>query len=79
MPGEVPDSSDPFSRFWGMLENMLEEISFPKALTSAPVSALTDVPKLHLDGPVGVAGKREKLKRREKERTHGRLRVIDYT
>lgn len=38
LPGAVPDSGDPFSRFWGMLENMLEEISFPKALTTLPIS-----------------------------------------
>lgn len=37
LPGAVPDSDDPFSRFWGMLENMLEEISFPKALTTMPI------------------------------------------
>ncbi|KAL1409618.1 hypothetical protein Q8F55_003613 [Vanrija albida] len=34
-PGHVPDTADPFSRFWGMLENMLEEISIPRALTTA--------------------------------------------
>ncbi|RSH84583.1 uncharacterized protein EHS24_006106 [Apiotrichum porosum] len=42
LPGAIPESSDPFSRFWGMLENMLEEISMPKALTTAPL----DVPPL---------------------------------
>ena len=68
LPGEVPDSSDPFSRFWGMLENMLEEISFPKALTAAPVSALTDIPELGPDSPTRPELRRERSKRRDKQR-----------
>lgn len=39
LPGAVPDTADPFSRFWGMLENMLEDISFPKALATAQLDA----------------------------------------
>lgn len=42
LPGANPEPTDPFSRFWGMLENMLEEISMPTALTTAPL----DIPPL---------------------------------
>ncbi|OCF33201.1 hypothetical protein I316_05246 [Kwoniella heveanensis BCC8398] len=37
--GPPPDASkmDPFSRFWGMLENMLEEVSNPVVFASAPM------------------------------------------
>ncbi|GMK58235.1 hypothetical protein CspeluHIS016_0502670 [Cutaneotrichosporon spelunceum] len=38
LPGAIPDTGDPFARFWGMLENMMEEISFPRALTTAVTS-----------------------------------------
>ncbi|BEJ05772.1 hypothetical protein CcaverHIS641_0302940 [Cutaneotrichosporon cavernicola] len=40
LPGAVPDTGDPFARFWGMLENMMEEISFPRALTTAVTSPI---------------------------------------
>ncbi|KLT40743.1 hypothetical protein CC85DRAFT_287149 [Cutaneotrichosporon oleaginosum] len=39
LPGAIPDTGDPFARFWGMLENMMEEISIPRALTTAVTSA----------------------------------------
>ena len=35
--GMVPDTMDPFSRFWGMLDNMLVDISNPVAFASAPI------------------------------------------
>lgn len=69
LPGEVPDSSDPFSRFWGMLENMLEEISFPKALTAAPVSALTAIPELGPDSPTRPETKKDRQKRKDKQKS----------
>ena len=33
----VHDTSDPFSRFWGMLENMLDKVSNPVAFTTLPL------------------------------------------
>ena len=42
--GAIPDTLDPFSRFWGMLENMLDDISNPVAFASAPLG-------IHADGP----------------------------
>ncbi|KAK1926329.1 hypothetical protein DB88DRAFT_481460 [Papiliotrema laurentii] len=39
--GVVPDTLDPFSRFWGMLENMLDDISNPVAFASAPLGINT--------------------------------------
>ncbi|ORX34547.1 hypothetical protein BD324DRAFT_636344 [Kockovaella imperatae] len=35
--GAVPDTMDPFSRFWGMLDNMLDNISNPVAFATAAV------------------------------------------
>lgn len=37
--GAIPDTTDPFSRFWGMLDNMLDDISNPVAFASAPIEA----------------------------------------
>ncbi|KAK6905016.1 hypothetical protein I203_105835 [Kwoniella mangroviensis CBS 8507] len=37
--GSPPETLDPFSRFWGMLENMLEEVSGPVMFATAPVDA----------------------------------------
>ncbi|WRT63468.1 uncharacterized protein IL334_000373 [Kwoniella shivajii] len=43
--GSPPDSLDPFSRFWGMLENMIEEVSGPVMFATAPVNQPTvDIP-----------------------------------
>jgi hypothetical protein len=46
--GAIPDTLDPFSRFWGMLENMLDDISNPVAFASAPLG-------IHADGPVPLS------------------------
>lgn len=73
LPGEVPDSSDPFSRFWGMLENMLEEISFPKALAAAPLSALTDIPELGPDSPTRPEMRRDRSRRKDKQKSRRKL------
>ncbi|WWC85623.1 uncharacterized protein L201_000488 [Kwoniella dendrophila CBS 6074] len=36
--GSPPETLDPFSRFWGMLENMIEEVSGPVMFATAPVN-----------------------------------------
>lgn len=64
LPGAVPDNADPFSRFWGMLENMLEEISLPKALTAMDVAA----PSIPVR-PVKVPKDRVRLKSKGKGTT----------
>jgi hypothetical protein len=34
---DTANASDPFNRFWGMLENMLDEVSNPVKFASAPL------------------------------------------
>ena len=43
---DQPDSADPFARFWGVLETMLDDITNPVAFTSVPLGnqADADVP-----------------------------------
>ena len=43
--GAIPDTLDPFSRFWGMLENMLDDISNPVAFASAPLGIPSVLPE----------------------------------
>jgi hypothetical protein len=57
--GAVPDTLDPFSRFWGKLDNMLDDISNPVAFATAP-----------MDSPGAVRGENEiEGARRERKRT----------
>ncbi|RSH90534.1 hypothetical protein EHS25_001139 [Saitozyma podzolica] len=66
--GAVPDTLDPFSRFWGMLENMLDDISNPVAFASAPVSIpLSSVDEV-LQRARGKTRKKEKDRDREKDK-----------
>lgn len=39
--GAIPDGADPFSRFWGKLDNMLDDISNPVAFATASMNAPT--------------------------------------
>jgi hypothetical protein len=61
--GAIPDTLDPFSRFWGKLDNMLDDISNPVAFATAS-----------MDAPTGGAdgGGREDGDRRERRRTSDR-------
>ncbi|ORY32007.1 hypothetical protein BCR39DRAFT_587264 [Naematelia encephala] len=67
--GAQPDSLDPFSRFWGALNNMLDEVSNPVAFATAAV-----------DGPsvsqVVDRASRDKVERRQsgKKRDKGKER-----
>ncbi|WWD22258.1 hypothetical protein CI109_106749 [Kwoniella shandongensis] len=56
--GAAPDTLDPFSRFWGMLENMLEDISNPVVFASAPLD-VSPPPSL----PNNAEGKKGKVKK----------------
>jgi hypothetical protein len=61
--GAIPDTLDPFSRFWGKLDNMLDDISNPVAFATAS-----------MDGPTGTADgeEREDGDKRERRRTSDR-------
>jgi hypothetical protein len=63
--GAIPDTLDPFSRFWGKLDNMLDDISNPVAFATAS-----------MDGPAGTADgeEREDGDKRERRRTSDRKR-----
>jgi len=75
--GVIPDTLDPFSRFWGKLDNMLDDISNPVAFATAS-----------MDDPSGGAegegreegGKRERRRtsdrKRDKEKGKGRGALI---
>nr|XP_019048530.1 hypothetical protein I302_02302 [Kwoniella bestiolae CBS 10118]OCF27460.1 hypothetical protein I302_02302 [Kwoniella bestiolae CBS 10118] len=56
--GSPPETLDPFSRFWGMLENMIEEVSGPVMFATAPV----DAPPPTSD-PTSTTKKEDKLSR----------------
>ena len=60
--GTIPDTLDPFSRFWGMLDNMLDDISNPVAFASAPLGLEPEVQGL------GIGGKKDKDRIKGKER-----------
>ncbi|WVO23425.1 uncharacterized protein IAS62_004778 [Cryptococcus decagattii] len=63
--GAPPDITDPFSRFWAMLDNMLEDISNPIAFASAPLDTLgpaTPQPKKPQEKRSNKGGKEEKRK-----------------
>ena len=62
--GAIPDTLDPFSRFWGKLDNMLDDISNPVAFATASI----DVPTGELEG--GIRG--EEGEKRERRRTSDR-------
>jgi hypothetical protein len=64
----VPDTLDPFSRFWGMLENMLDDISNPVAFASAPVSIPSPSVDEVLQRARGKTRKKEKDRDREKDK-----------
>lgn len=75
LPGAIPDTSDAFGRFWGMLENMMEEISFPKALTTAHAQGLSSPTQIgghdrkgSQDAGKGTEKGKGKGKERERER-----------
>jgi hypothetical protein len=61
-----PDTTDPFARFWGVLETMLDDISNPVAFTSVPLGVGTD-PESSQQRPPAIprprkASKRDKTK-----------------
>ncbi|RXK38509.1 hypothetical protein M231_04275 [Tremella mesenterica] len=58
----VPDSSDPFLRFWGMLENALTEVSKPVAFASMPL----DVPRV--PRPAGYKERKKSIRKKGKEK-----------
>ncbi|EIW65729.1 hypothetical protein TREMEDRAFT_66106 [Tremella mesenterica DSM 1558] len=58
----IPDSSDPFLRFWGMLENALTEVSKPVAFASMPL----DVPRV--PRPAGYRERKKSIKKKGKEK-----------
>ncbi|GFZ43726.1 hypothetical protein JCM24511_01446 [Saitozyma sp. JCM 24511] len=66
--GAVPDTLDPFSRFWGMLENMLDDISNPVAFASAPVSIPLSTVDEVLQRARGKTRKKEKDRERDKDK-----------
>ncbi|WVQ93885.1 hypothetical protein IAU59_000963 [Kwoniella sp. CBS 9459] len=75
--GPSPDASkmDPFSRFWGMLENMLEEVSNPVVFASAPMGPDVPPPQSSSKARGSDDKKREKKERRRtqgKERSSGK-------
>jgi hypothetical protein len=65
--GAVPDTLDPFSRFWGMLENMLDDISNPVAFASAPLGIPHDVPAVPEPLSKQSPAEREKQKTRSRK------------
>jgi hypothetical protein len=71
--GAIPDTLDPFSRFWGKLDNMLDDISNPVAFATASMGA----------GPAGAeltqgAGDGEgEGEKRERRRTSERRKTKD--
>lgn len=73
--GAIPDTLDPFSRFWGMLENMLDDISNPVAFASAPLGIDANVPGPR-DGPSALLADRRdvRAKDRSSKREKGKLR-----
>ncbi|OXG23014.1 hypothetical protein J008_01981 [Cryptococcus neoformans] len=63
--GAPPDITDPFNRFWAMLDNMLEDISNPIAFASAPLDTLssaTPQPKKPQEKGNSKSGKEKKRK-----------------
>ncbi|KAK8845310.1 hypothetical protein IAR55_006023 [Kwoniella newhampshirensis] len=72
--GAVPETLDPFSRFWGMLDNMLEDISNPVVFASAPLDV--EVPTtIGAGGKVRMKKDKSKGKKKEKEKDRDRERV----
>jgi hypothetical protein len=76
--GAIPDTLDPFSRFWGKLDNMLDDISNPVAFATASM----DVPATagHERGGGEEGDKRERRRtsdrKRDKEKEKGRGTLI---
>jgi hypothetical protein len=69
LPGAIPDTGDPFARFWGMLENMMEEISIPRALTTAVTSAKADGKEKEKEKEGREKGKKDKKdKKKDKDK-----------
>lgn len=67
--GGNPDTTDPFSRFWGMLENMLDEVSNPVKFASAPLDDLALGVGVGKGDGDGVAVRRKsKSKGKDKDR-----------
>ncbi|WVF66264.1 hypothetical protein IAT40_001004 [Kwoniella sp. CBS 6097] len=64
--GPPPDASkmDPFSRFWGMLENMLEEVSNPVVFASAPMGTNIPVPQSQSQSKMADGKKKDKERKR---------------
>ncbi|WVR03327.1 hypothetical protein IAU60_000318 [Kwoniella sp. DSM 27419] len=71
--GPPPDlgNLDPFSRFWGMLENMLEEVSNPVVFASAPMEATAAGSSVTRDGQADDTVKGKNRKKRETAKNHG--------
>jgi hypothetical protein len=59
--GAIPDTLDPFSRFWGKLDNMLDDISNPVAFATASMNQ-----NLASDPTAGTAPDKETRKGKEK-------------
>jgi len=74
--GAIPDTLDPFSRFWGKLDNMLDDISNPVAFATASMNAPTNPALTEGDLRDGeeVGEKRERRRTSEKKKDKGRER-----
>jgi hypothetical protein len=69
--GAIPDTLDPFSRFWGKLDNMLDDISNPVAFATASM----DAPLGGADGGGGKEGdgrERRRTSDRKKDKDKGK-------
>ncbi|WWC66997.1 uncharacterized protein I206_100904 [Kwoniella pini CBS 10737] len=67
--GSPPETLDPFSRFWGMVENMIEEVSGPVMFATAPVDLLHSDPKKNSDAQLSRERLSTKVKDKKKETT----------
>ncbi len=69
------DTLDPFSRFWGALETMLEDISNPVAFASAPVD-LPGVDETLRTARQGTRGKRKESSGKEKGKGESHSTIV---
>lgn len=69
--GAIPDTLDPFSRFWGKLDNMLDDISNPVAFATASVNAPASAGEVEGDRR---ERRRTSERKKDKEREQGTRR-----
>jgi len=78
--GAIPDTLDPFSRFWGKLDNMLDDISNPVAFATASIDVPTGELEAGLRGEEGDKRERrrtnDRKKDKEKEKGRGMLIIL---